>query len=347
MAGVGPQDGDRYAVGTQRVTSGDRRVDMEIATYRGLVRTGLVWVEVKAGAIYQVNQLPDYAEQVRDPLYGEPDGRVLTIIPPDAVPEVDTAPGPPRWESKTWSEVALEADRLGREWAGQRRWSRAARQPSAPAQWRYLAELVRRLEQKGYARTEPPHPGGRHRRTARGDVAKNHREPRQGRPRGHQRRDARAQDLQGLKGGCSQTFTPTEPKWFSDREGFGNAYPELLYWNEEDWTPDQRGAPAFCAGITFNEITDTTRYALLDKSWQALLPEGVSAGGTGRLLRVVRTKYLSELIVAGATFDEQVQALKDWASQAITDIMDPDQVPAPTRRLDPAAHLTTHAGRTL
>lgn len=143
----------RYAVGTQRVTPAGRRVDMEIATYRGLERRGLVWIEVKAGAAYQLNQLQDYAEQVKDPVYGEADGKVLTIIPPDIAPDVDIAPGP-RWNSKTWSEVALAADRLGRDW-GRAMWRGAAMQPSAPAQWRYLAELVRRLEEKGYARMKP------------------------------------------------------------------------------------------------------------------------------------------------------------------------------------------------
>jgi hypothetical protein len=309
---------------------------MEIATYRGLTRTGLVWIEVKAGAAYQPKQLSDYAEQVRDPLYGEPSGSVLTIIPPDTVAEVDPAPGPSRWESKTWSEVALAADRLGREWdrtVGQGSWLSAAMQPSAPAQWRYLADLVHRLEEKGYARMKPLTPEdviAAQRvvtlpktiedlvKAARDGIEGVTREP---------------GTFKGLKGHCYQVFTPIEPKWFSDPERFGSAYPEILYTHEEDWTPDQRRAPAFCAGITFNEIADATRYALLDQEWQARLPDGVSVGGSGRLLRVVRTKYLSELVVAGVTFDEQVQALKIWASRAITDIMDPRKVKAPTRRL--------------
>lgn len=141
--------------------------------------------------------------------------------------------------------------------------------------------------------------------------------------------------FRGLRGGCYRLFTPTDPTWFSDIERFGNAYPELLYWHEEDWTPAQRGAPAFCAGITFDEITDGTRYALLDEDWQACLPADMSVGGSGRVLRVARTKYLSELIVAGGTFDEQVQALTVWANLAMTDIMDSEKVAVPTRRLDP------------
>lgn len=38
------------------------------------------------------------------------------------------------------------------------------------------------------------------------------------------------------------------------------------------------------------------------------LPEQVTVGGDGRLLRFVR-KYLSRLIVEGGTGDEQVEAL--------------------------------------
>ena len=38
--------------------------------------------------------------------------------------------------------------------------------------------------------------------------------------------------------------------------------------------------------------------------------------------------------MAGVTFDEQAGALRAWASQAITDVMDADQVTAPTRRLN-------------
>jgi hypothetical protein len=331
MAGIEPRRGERYAVGTQRLTPGGRRVDMEIATYRGLARKGLVWIEVKAGAVYQPNQLRDYAQQVRDHVYGEPDGRVLTIIPPNAAPEA--APAPLRWESKTWSEVAIAADRLGRDW-GRAMWRGAAMQPSAPAQWRYLAELVRRLEEKEYARMEPLTPE---------DVVAAQRVLTL--PKTIEDLvEAASTAIDGVergkwsapRGGCYRLFAPTEPKWFSDIDRFGSAYPELLYSHEEDWTPEQLGAPAFCAGVTFNEIADATRHALRDADWQAQLPDGVSVGGSGRLLRVARTKYLSELIVAGGTFDEQLQALTIWANRAMTDIMDSDKVKAPNRRLDPS-----------
>ena len=79
---------------------------------------------------------------------------------------------------------------------------------------------------------------------------------------------------------------------------------------------------------------EATRYALADETWQASLPDGVTVGGSGKVLRVVRTKYLSELIVAGATFDEQARALGLWANKAITELMDGHQVSAPPRGLD-------------
>ena len=308
MAGGEPKTGERYVVGTQRATPGGRRVDMEIGSHEGLVRTGLGWIEVKAGAIYQPNQLPDYAEQVRDPVHGHRQGKVLTIIPPDSAPEVDTASSP-RWECGTWSEVALAADRLGRGYAaGQRGWRRAAMQPSAPAQWRYLAELVRRLEERGYARMQPLTPedviAAPRVVTLPKTIEALVKAARDGIP-GVSRTP---KTFTGRGGGCWQVYTPEKPKWFSDGERFGDAYPELHYWHQDDWIPDQRDAPAFCAGITFNNFAGTTR-ALFDADWQARLPDGVAVGISDRVLRVVRTKYLSELIVAGVTFDEQVLAL--------------------------------------
>ena len=56
-------------------------MDLELAGYDGLgVRRVLLWVEVKAGAGWQPDQLPDYAAEVRDPVLGESHGRVLAII---------------------------------------------------------------------------------------------------------------------------------------------------------------------------------------------------------------------------------------------------------------------------
>jgi hypothetical protein len=336
MVGLDPYPGERYAIGTQRGTPGGRRVDMEIATYDGLARTKLIWVEAKDGAVYQPDQLSDYAKEVRHPVFGEPDGRVLTIIPPGMGPEPDTTPGSAQWETKTWSDIALAAERLGREWGRDsgRRWPHDAMKPQAPAQWRYLAELVQRLEEKGYARMQPLTPE---------DVIAAHR---------HMSLPSTIEDMvkvaaqsidgvtpvkhRGIRRGRYHTFAPIEEKWFSDSERFGHAYPELLYYHDEDWTPERLGAPAFCAGITFAEPSEVTHHVLSDETWQASLPDaglpgGVKIGGSRKLLRVVRTKYLSELVVAGATFDEQARALGLWANVAITELM--DKVPAPPPQL--------------
>jgi hypothetical protein len=336
MAGLIPRKGEHHEVGTQQGTSGGRRVDMEIAAYDGPAHTKLVWVEAKDGAVYQPNQLSDYAEQVQDPVDGHPDGRVLTIIPPGEKPKLDD-----RWVTKTWSDVAVEADRLGREWgrkSGESHWHQAAMKPEAPSQWRYLAELVERLERKGHARMQPLTPE---------DVVAAQRHASLSEALRDLRRAARL-DIDGVKPtksssldlGWYQRFEPTEEKWFSDVEQFGKAYPALLYYHREDWTPDQLGAPAFCAGITFEKPSRATRYALDDEIWRARLPDGVMvvdgvmAVGSGKVLRVARTMYLSELIVAGATLHEQARALGAWASKAIGELMDG---PAPTRSLDAAA----------
>jgi hypothetical protein len=335
MAGVKPREGERYAVGTQRGTPSGRRVDLELGIYQGLRRTGLVWIEVKEEAVFQPNQLRDYAEQVRDPVHGEPNGKVLTITPPGrALPEIDTAPGAPQWEAKDWSEVALAADQLGREWGraeGERRWRRAAMERSAETQWRYLAELVSHLEEKGYARMEPL--------TAEDVVAARRveaflkaldsliravRDDIDGVTRKRNTRRVHAY-------GAWQHFVPTEPKWFSDPERFAEAYPELLYWPEDTLTPDRRDAPVFFAGLTFSKPSDDTLYALADEEWQRRLPDGFTVSGDKRYMHVFRAKYLSQLIVAGGTFDEQARALKEWVTEAFSDIM--DKVEVPPRRL--------------
>lgn len=335
MAGLEPRPGERYAVGTQRGTPGGRRVDMEIATYDGLARTRLIWVEAKDGAAFSLDQLPDYAEQVRDPVSGHPDGRVLAIIPPGMTP-LEATPGSAGWETKTWSDVALEAERLGRAWgraSGRPRWRRAAMVPEAPSQWRYLAELVQRLEEKEYARmqsltAEDVIAAQRH--TALGKTIED-------------LVNAAVQHIagvepsfkhRGIKRGRFHWLEPTEAKWFSDRERFGDAYAELAYYHHEDWTPKRLGAPAFCAGITFVQADKATRDALEDENWQASLPSDVTVGKSltvaksGKDIHLVRTKYLSELIVEGATFDEQALGLGLWANEAISDLM--DQVSAPT-----------------
>ena len=309
---------------------------MEIAAYDGLSRTKLVWVEAKDGAVYQPDQLADYAREVRHPVFGEPDaGRVLTIIPPGMSALVDPTPGDDRWKTKTWADVALTSERLGREWGRDsgRHWRHDAMKPQAPSQWRYLAELVRQLEEKEYARMQPLTPEDVIAAQRHLSLSKHRRSAGQGRCSGHRRRDENQAprhtpralpDIRAHRREVVQRY-----------EELRTAYPELLYYHDEDWTPNRLGAPAFCAGITFDGLSEATRYALTDETWQASLPKGVTVGGRGKFLRVVRTKYLSELIVAGATFDEQARELGLWANAAITDLM--DKVSAPTRQLEASA----------
>ena len=72
--------------------------------------------------------------------------------------------------------------------------------------------------------------------------------------------------------------------------------------------------------MTFNQLASQTRELLGDDAWRRSLPDGVTVGGTGSLRRVVRTRYLSELVVRGATLDEQTDDLTAWASNALRDI---------------------------
>jgi hypothetical protein len=100
----------RTEVPTQR----GRPVDMEVLAYnaRGAVIARL-WSENKAGARYQPEQLPDYA----DDLAMQPSARqLITIV--DALSEVpfdEQSPDAPRWEGFTWRDIAVMAWEAGRE----------------------------------------------------------------------------------------------------------------------------------------------------------------------------------------------------------------------------------------
>src|SRR3954469_5019806 len=157
LAGGRPEEGERYAVGTQRATPGDRRVDMEIGSYRGLDRTGLVWVDVQAGAAYQPNQLPDYAEQVRDAVHGDPSGRGLTIHPaelhPGARHRTHSALGAGRWQrSRSRPTAWVASGSSPRPTSVPRRASRCSSggagrpRPSAGA----ASALIRSIGEPGY-----------------------------------------------------------------------------------------------------------------------------------------------------------------------------------------------------
>lgn len=138
--------------------------------------------------------------------------------------------------------------------------------------------------------------------------------------------------------GWYQNFEPSEPKWFSDLARFGAAHPQLFYYPAEDWTPERLGAPAFGAGVVFEEATREARHLLNDEEWQSTLPGGfvtverVAPNESRKVRRIARTKYLSQLIVEGSTLDEQAEALGVWASTAISELM--DNVTAPASSLE-------------
>ena len=124
----------------------------------------------------------------------------------------------------------------GRQDAGAPR--RCARRRAA--QWRYLTELIGRLEEKGYARVEPL--------TAE-DVVAAARAPALTKTlddlvKAVSRRLDNVEDLalkrnspKSGRWGTYRTFDSLTERWFNDKARFGTAYPELLYRYADDGLP--------------------------------------------------------------------------------------------------------------
>lgn len=322
--------GERYEVGTQQLTPSGRRVDMQIASYEDDRRVGLMYVEDKEWAKYERNQLPGYATDVRHPVFGDRGGRVLTIIPAGHEQVEDNRPRAdgPRWKTATWQDIAKLADAVGRKWASgstNGHWRKAALRPDAPAQWRYLAELIIHLEERSLARMEPLTPE---------DVIV------------AQRAGAFSKSIEKLVDDAIEA-TPgitleAKPRWSGQTlTGKLQLDPSKPYWATEDprFRPhelqyvyqdrdDEFDAPAFWIGLYFDDVSEEGHVVLSDRDWQSRLAK--------KGLRVVATnyhylgrwKYLSELVVF-RTFDDQTRALAAWAKQAIDEIKALSAPPAP------------------
>ena len=79
-------------------------------------------------------------------------------------------------------------------------------------------------------------------------------------------------------------------------------------------------APAFWVGVWFDDMPSAGHANLSQPAWQESLAEGLHVVVEDNDAYIGRWRYLSELVVAGTTFDEQIQALSEWAHQTIADI---------------------------
>jgi hypothetical protein len=119
--------------------------------------------------------------------------------------------------------------------------------------------------------------------------------------------------------------------WFGPHEGWF----ELQLQPDDYWAADRTGEPAFAAGITFQhkkgrtireEITAKERAA-----WRAELSASgfsINARADDQYVRIYATKYLAELLTAGATLDQQARALATWVVESFDALLQRPPSPA-------------------
>jgi hypothetical protein len=322
----------------QVTTRRGRHPDLEVL---GLDERGAavcrLWSENKTGANYQPDQLPDYAEDLPE----HPARHQLITIVDDMseVPRDEQSPDAPRWRGFTWQQVAVMAWEAGRESSpGVDRpdWQRAARRPQAPASQRILLELLNYLEEEH-------------------GVVLN--------PLGHEHISAFAymdetiavlQEL--VTGAASHTHADLdgELEWSDKSDSLWQCFaaagtwaealegsPDIESANTDHWSSDRIGEPAFGAGYTLPGTVAPVLLASDSQSWRdAVEADGFSVrpSSDGDWLYIRRTKYVAELIPAGATLDAQTRVLGKWLDDALQALarhdpgVQPPPKPVPRRR---------------
>lgn len=296
-------------VTTQAATRLGKRVDMQIV---GLDSEGRrcarLWSEHKTGADYMEDQLQGYAREL-DGLGGP--SRLITIAERGTPPWVD-----PRWSWLTWDELATCLERVGHEYTDERRWRRSAALPGADAGIRMLNELLLYLEEEHEVVLEPLSPldivafGGAN---AAGErlVAMLERAAEESHLKPSRSPDWRKDDW-GL---IWQMF---EAGGWSEALG---GYPELLVSESDFWLEDLLGAPAFGAGLTIQSRVRDRLLEADDGGWARKAEElGFCIFEAEGVTRVYRTRYLTDLVSAGASIDEQARDLGVWSTEAIDQI---------------------------
>jgi hypothetical protein len=308
-------DATKVEVSTQVRTDRGKRVDLQIV---GLDSDGRLcarlWSEHKTQSEYMEDQLEGYSRDL-NALGGAQ--RLITIAERRTPPRIN-----PSWLWFTWDEVAGWFERLGREHTGDRRWRLGARVPDAEAAIRMLDELLVYLEEEHDVSLEP---------LTTFDVLAF-----------SGANDAGERIVALVNRACEQShLSPSRGVEWGKKdwgtlwqafEDFGWAmrfggYPELLIADTDFWLGDHVEAPAFGAGLT---IQSRIRDALLGAEggrWPGRAEElGFTIFEGDGVTRVYRTRYLTDLIAAGPSIDEQARELADWMTAAIDEIqgLDPE-----------------------
>jgi hypothetical protein len=302
-------EASKVEVSTQVRTGRGKRVDLQIL---GLGPDGLpcarLWSEHKTEAVYMDDQLEGYARDLED-LGGA--RRLITIAERGTPPRIDS-----RWLWFTWDQVAGWLERLGREHTSDRHWRRSARAAGAEAAIRMLDELLVYLEEEHDVTLEPmttfdvlAFSGA----NDAGDrlVALVERACQESHLRHSRGVEWRKNDW----GTLWQTF---EDSGWAMRFG---GYPELLIADTDFWLGDHVEAPAFGAGLTIQSRLRDALQAAEGGRWPGRAEElGFAIFEADGVTRIYRTRYLTDLIAAGPSIDDQARELARWMTTAIDEI---------------------------
>jgi hypothetical protein len=318
---VGVPDLLHVDVRTQRRLRTGRRVDLEVIL-RHDTNVHVVWIEVKAGALEQPNQLKDYSKEL-DVLY--PGRHTLVALAPSGDKIFATAAllrsdGRQLARAISWQMIreqinqsALERAKTGMPWR------KSAIDEDASAELRVLAEI------DGYLDT-------------------NRRVLRLMRDEPLQTTDSlvlsRYRDLIDKGGlvdallttavGLSGVANPERWDW-RDYRGYvlprlavpawgpglnASRAPTLQLWfattDLEDRPEEPRNQPVVLASLVFDPADEHCRLSVRNSSW----PEGVLPHADSTQARLSMTIYLAELATSGVTLASQAEYLWNWAEQA-------------------------------
>lgn len=314
-----PADGS-YDVSTQVWLNESLRPDLHITVRdRRGSPIGRVFSEHKTRTKFSDAQRSEYRA-----VSGAPE-RWIAVVPRASLV-------PAGYVKVSWSDVALQAERIAREEllhgerAG-RRWRQRALDPEVPSRLRVLHEFLSYLEGSAVDVTA-------HDRIEHLDVVAY---------RGSQRALETVEQLFrnacGLLPASLRGANEVDPRaeedswrlileiasWADDDEV--TWWAELLVSPMDNWREDGFGEPAFGAGLSFGSVRKQIQWphALNPEhsDWaRELRARGISVGQTddGSIGRCFRTLYLSEVMSRGTDLDEQARAVADWVQESVCEI---------------------------
>lgn len=302
---------DSIEANLQVLTPAGRRVDLELVG-RSNGTAVRVWIEAKWDAVWQPNQLADYAAAIADR------GTLLALIPAYRAREV-----PKPFKTLTWEHVAVLADQQGIATAGQR-WRDRAYQPDAAAQQRVLALFLDHLETEHQMATSPLLTEHALAIRLAGDAITIS--------------DALASDAIRRAGlhsegagyfrnhaGAYWTFqqqAQLAPVWHPE------GWPELMRSPNGAHQTDGPPEPVFLCGYSLPKPAIDRLEAPDLQNWRTALaadtPRFLVSGGRSEWTRVFTALPLAALATASASFDGQAQLLGDWIRGAFDKIQELD-----------------------